>query len=1078
MIGETLSAKVASARNSIRNAFAAEERTFKTTDDVLREEYHAIWGDDAGDPPLTENAYREKMKIKPQAALCLSGGGIRSAAFSLGVLQVLARERLLTQFHYLSTVSGGGYIGGWLSRWIAEEKQDAAKVERALGESSEILQISSLRANSNFLTPKTGLTSADTWTGILLWMRNVLLNWTVFIPALLFAVLAPNLYLALMTFLAAHPQPLPIWIVKTLLWIASLSLAFAVWQTIRKLPSHRARRGPSGQSIGWFIVLPLLTWAGLMPLLLVAGGHRQTPPQSISMFGVEASILIWLLFFSFAAKIIGYLAAWATNWRNFSLYLKNIVTWVVVVAIATGALWLAITIIDNLATFLPAKDELLGLAGQNVDEDVAATVFMLSILGPLGGTLAHLLLSALYVGFRFADFQDDADREWLARLSAVTVFPTMLWAIFAFVCLFLSFVLLGSNWLRQTAPTWGPTIDRLVKAFGIVSGFVAVLGGKSASAKIDVSNAAPKSGTMMANEILVRTATLFFIAFVFMGLAYIERQAAENLVLTAREHHELGGTARYLLPRILVFLAGFAPLFALWYVLSRKLRRLFWLVGFLALFSFIPYVASGMGRWVIGQADTDGATLIAHFFIASALVLVIFIAAVKIDVNRFSMHGVYRNRLVRGFLGAARTKRGGEDPFTSFDPADNCRISELRAKKGEQSVLYPVINVTLNLVGGENLAWQERKASSFIITPLSCGSAVLGERIDDSGKNIPRRAKGAYVASEEYGGKEHDLEDENKKRRREKAGKETGPDEKKKAVVAPSQEIAPEDKNQPDAGEKKEKTGISLGTAMTISGAAASPSMGYHSAPATAFLMTLFNVRLGAWLANPAAKIGKDEVKAGPTSALKPLLVEALGLTDAKSDNVYLSDGGHFDNLGIYEMVRRRCRYMLVVDADQDEKFAFEDLARAVRFAAIDLDAKIDFTSIKMKNRVEAKEDSATFAVGMITYVEDPDHPGWLIYLKPTYYFENAPVDVRSYGSVNPTFPHDSTLNQWFSESQFESYRRLGEYLMSKLYEDHGPEMTKRAGGATPTLADLFNAVRSSASSAGRAGDWDLCRSG
>src|SRR5262249_37728565 len=150
----------------------------------------------------------------------------------------------------------------------------------------------------------------------------------------------------------------------------------------------------------------------------------------------------------------------------------------------------------------------------------------------------------------------------------------------------------------------------------------------------------------------------------------------------------------------------------------------------------------------------------------------------------------------------------------------------------------------------------------------------------------------------------------------------------------------------------------------------------------------------GAWLANPAAKIGKAAVKAGPTSALKPLLTEALGLTDATSDNVYLSDGGHFDNLGIYEMIRRRCRYMLVVDADEDEKFAFEDLARAVRFAAIDLDAKIEFASIKMKSRLEATATSETFAIGKITYAESPKDTSWLVYLKPTYYFESAPVDV------------------------------------------------------------------------------------
>jgi hypothetical protein len=379
-----------------------------------------------------------------------------------------------------------------------------------------------------------------------------------------------------------------------------------------------------------------------------------------------------------------------------------------------------------------------------------------------------------------------------------------------------------------------------------------------------------------------------------------------------------------------------------------------------------------MGEWVVSQTHSAGKkVLMAQGFIAAGLFLIITIASLKIDVNRFSMHGVYRNRLVRAFLGAARMGRTA-DAFTDFDPADNVRVSELKGQKGGRRILYPVINVTLNLVGGENLAWQERKASSFVITPLYCGSGALGDEVD-AGTNNPRNRRCAYIETSQYGGKEPDLRDD--------------------------------------------KTGISLGTAMTISGAAASPSMGYNSAPATAFLMTLFNVRLGAWLANPAAEIKKEEVEEGPTSALKPLLTEAFGLTDAKSENIYLSDGGHFDNLGIYEMIRRRCRYILVVDAGADETFAFEDLARSVRFAAIDLNARIEFKSIEMKSVHEAKVDSKTFAIGKITYAESPGDPSWLIYIKPTYFYETAPVDVRSFGTANTHFPHETTLDQWFGES-------------------------------------------------------------
>jgi predicted acylesterase/phospholipase RssA len=1020
-VRDTLSASVAGASGRIRNLIVGETSTFKTTEDVLGAEHETIWG---GTLPQAdfEAAYRKDVQEKKQAALCLSGGGIRSAAFSLGVLQVLAQRGLLTQFHYLSTVSGGGYIGGWLSRWIADDpQQSAVEIEGVLARREEILQISNLRANSNFLTPKTGITSADTWTGILLWIRNVLLNWTVFIPALVFAVLAPNLYLAVLTWFAAMAQLRTTLfgqnLAVVLLSVASISLVIATVQAMRNMPSHRAGSDLSGREVGWQIVTPLAFWAGLVPLVLVAGGYNVRPEVTFQMFGASMPILIWLIVFTFGAKIAGYLIAAIANHRNLFLYARNSLTWLIVVAIATAALWLAIWIIDALSTWLPDQDRLLMSAENKLDVKVAAVVFALSILGPLGANLAHLLLSTLYVGFRNAGFQDDADREWLARLSAVSVFPALLWAVFATICLFLPFVFFENEWLRNMP--WGPTIDRLSKVLGVVSGFVAVLGGKSASAKLDIANASPKSGSAKAFELVVRLATLIFIAFLFTALGYLERTTAEELVFTAKEHDKLGPIAVFVLPRLLVFLTGFVPIYLLWYFLSRKMAVLLVAVLVLVVLSGFAFFANAMGVWLIDQAHSPGEykILIAQSFIASGLFLLIAIAAMKIDVNRFSMHGVYRNRLVRAFLGGARASRTA-DPFTDFDPVDNHRVSELKAQKDSRRVLYPVINVTLNLVGGENLAWQERKASSFIITPLYCGSAILGTEITGrAAANDPRRWKGAYVETKDYGGKEPDLNDN--------------------------------------------KTGISLGTAMTISGAAASPSMGYNSSPGTAFLMTLFNVRLGAWLANPAAEISKEEVKAGPTSALKPLLTEALGLTDAKSDNVYLSDGGHFDNLGIYEMIRRRCRYILVVDADADEKFDFEDLARSVRFAAIDLDAKLEFASIKMKPAREAEETSSTFAIGKITYAESPADPSWLIYLKPTYFYETVPIDVRSYGAANSTFPHETTLDQWFGESQFESYRRLGEYLMCKLYDEHLPKMPMLAVGNTKghTLEQFFTAI-------------------
>src|SRR5205807_6502482 len=137
-----------------------------------------------------------------RAALCISGGGIRSATFGLGVLQGLARCGLLGKFHYLSTVSGGGYIGSWLSAWI---KNHPNGIRGVVGElkrrpdsslNPEPQPIRHLREFSNYLAPKAGLTSVDFWTLITTFVRNMFLNWLVLLSWPAAAMLIPRRYLA------------------------------------------------------------------------------------------------------------------------------------------------------------------------------------------------------------------------------------------------------------------------------------------------------------------------------------------------------------------------------------------------------------------------------------------------------------------------------------------------------------------------------------------------------------------------------------------------------------------------------------------------------------------------------------------------------------------------------------------------------------------------------------------------------------------------------------------------------------------------------------------------------------------
>ena len=157
--------------------------------------------DTAAPPPLEEiyNRIGRPGQQEPLSAICLSGGGIRSATFNLGVLQHLAHLGILQRFDYLSSVSGGGYIASWLQAWMHHDKRALDQLQefsRPNAFEPEPQPIRNLREYSNYLTPKLGLFSADTWTAAAMVVRNMLLNWLVLLPALAAVVAIPWLFLA------------------------------------------------------------------------------------------------------------------------------------------------------------------------------------------------------------------------------------------------------------------------------------------------------------------------------------------------------------------------------------------------------------------------------------------------------------------------------------------------------------------------------------------------------------------------------------------------------------------------------------------------------------------------------------------------------------------------------------------------------------------------------------------------------------------------------------------------------------------------------------------------------------------
>jgi hypothetical protein len=201
--------------------------------------------------------------------------------------------------------------------------------------------------------------------------------------------------------------------------------------------------------------------------------------------------------------------------------------------------------------------------------------------------------------------------------------------------------------------------------------------------------------------------------------------------------------------------------------------------------------------------------------------------------------------------------------------------------------------------------------------------------------------------------------------------------------------------------------------------------------------MTVFNVRLGWWLGNPRKQHGYK--KSGPLNVLWSLICELFGLTSDEGKYIYLSDGGHFENLGIYELVRRRCRFIVACDAEEDHLFGFGGLGNAIEKCRSDFGIDIDIDVEPIRDRSEKGHSRWHCAIGRIFYtrVDQNARDGILVYLKSSL-TGDEPTDALRYAAANPEFPHQSTADQWFDESQFESYRVLGFHIAQNVFQPLG----------------------------------------
>ena len=220
---------------------------------------------------------------------------------------------------------------------------------------------------------------------------------------------------------------------------------------------------------------------------------------------------------------------------------------------------------------------------------------------------------------------------------------------------------------------------------------------------------------------------------------------------------------------------------------------------------------------------------------------------------------------------------------------------------------------------------------------------------------------------------------------------------------------------------------IDLGTAMAISGAAANIGMAQKDIFVLRLLMGLLNIRLGYWALHPT-----EALKDIPNLILRQFpgsfqaFREWFGAYSLLSRYINLSDGGHFDNIGVYELLRRRCQYIIVGDAEADTQMKFEAISYIMRLARIDfgIEIKIDLSDIKPDPVTGYSRNHC--AVGRIEYPEGDF--GYLLYFKASL-TGDEPEHLNEYKVKHPHYPHQTTADQWFDEQQFEAYRELGYHV-------------------------------------------------
>jgi hypothetical protein len=438
-------------------------------------------------------------------------------------------------------------------------------------------------------------------------------------------------------------------------------------------------------------------------------------------------------------------------------------------------------------------------------------------------------------------------------------------------------------------------------------------------------------------------------------------------------------------------------------------------------------VVSTATYWIAVPPDAhEPAPYMTALGIVGSVVAMLLLGRFIVFVNQSSLGPIYNARLTRAYVGASNPNRWSSDATL----------------KGRESPTEPI--------PGDQLDWDQYKPHAQG-GPIHLINVTVNETVDPRVQLHQPDRKGMIMAVGPEGvslGVRHHA-----------AWNGNEPPPRNTFQVFPTgQELL-----------KAEK--LSLGHWVAISGAAVATGLGQLSTWGSSLLCGVFNIRLGYWwLSNVSGEGRHHQAEAlslsGSLMSVLGYLFPVYRLLAAEFldrfpgtaiESWYLTDGGHLENTGCYELIRRRIPFILCIDNGADPEAECSDLANLVRLARVDFGAEIEFLDREQLKAVldpavsdyfgtvqdlKRKHSSPTVYAGLarIRYTDGDSGNGkvsWLVLVKPRV-LGTEPLDVTAYGLTNPTFPQQSTGDQSFDDAQWEAYRKLGDHIGTRLFDTKG----------------------------------------